>query len=247
MTENKCRVLILGAKSDIAQATARVFAAHGHPLMLAARDLSRLESLAADLRIRHAATVSLHRFDALDIAEHESFVAGLPALPDVAISMVGILGQQQQSERDPVQASMILRSNFEGPALMLGILANKFAERGSGTLIGVSSVAGDRGRAANYVYGSAKAGFTAFLSGLRNRLARQGVHVITVNPGFVRTRMTEGMQTPKLLTAEPEQVARAIHRAWRKQDDVIYVGPLWRLIMVVIRALPEALFKRLSI
>ncbi len=247
MTENKCRVLILGAKSDIAQATARVFAAHGHPLMLAARDLSRLESLAADLRIRHAATVSLHRFDALDIAEHESFVAGLPALPDIAISMVGILGQQQHSERDPVQAGMVLRSNFEGPALMLGILANKFAERGSGTLIGVSSVAGDRGRAVNYVYGSAKAGFTAFLSGLRNRLARQGVHVITVNPGFVRTRMTEGMQTPELLTAEPEQVARAIHRAWRKQDDVIYVGPLWRLIMVVIRALPEALFKRLSI
>lgn len=247
MNENKCQVLILGANSDIAQATARVFAAHGHSLMLAARDLSRLESLAGDLRIRHAAKVSLHRFDALDIAEHESFVAGLPALPDIAISMVGVLGQQQESERDPEQASMILRSNFEGPALMLGVLANLFAERGSGTLIGVSSVAGDRGRAANYVYGSAKAGFTAFLSGLRNRLARRGVHVITVNPGFVRTRMTEGLQTPGMLTAEPEQVARAIYRAWCKHYDVIYAGPIWRLVMAVIGALPEALFKRLSI
>lgn len=247
MTDTRRSVLILGANSDIAQATARVFASHGHPLMLAARNLSRLESLATDLRIRHAAVVSVHRFDALDTAAHESFVAGLPELPEIAISMVGLLGQQRDAERDPAQAGLVLRSNFEGPALTLGILAEAFARRGSGTLIGVSSVAGDRGRAANYVYGAAKAGFTAFLSGLRNRLARHGVHVITVKPGFVNTRMIEGMQTPALLTAEPEDVGRAIYQAWRKRRDVIYVVPAWRLVMAVIAALPEALFKKLSI
>lgn len=247
MTDSKPRLLILGANSDMAQATARIFAAHGHPLMLAGRDLARLESLATDLRLRHAATVSVHRFDILDTASHAGFVAALPVLPDIALCMVGLLGQQRESERDSAQASLVLRSNFEGPALMLGVLANAFAARGSGTLIGISSVAGDRGRAANYVYGSAKAGFTAFLSGLRNRLARQGVQVITVKPGFVRTRMTEGMQTPGFLTADPEDVGRAVYQAWSRQRDVIYVGPLWRLVMVAINALPEAVFKKLSI
>lgn len=247
MTDTRESVLILGANSDIARATARVFAGHGHPLMLAARDLARMESLAADLRLRHSITVSVHQLDILDTAAHPSFVVGLPELPGIAISMIGLLGEQADSERDPVAATLVLRSNFEAPALMLGILAEAFARRGSGTLVGVSSVAGDRGRATNYVYGAAKAGFTAFLSGLRNRLVRQGVHVITVKPGFVKTRMIEGMETPVWLTAEPEQVGRAIYQAWRRRRDVIYVGPLWRLIMAVITSLPEALFKKLSI
>lgn len=247
MTDTRESVLILGANSDIAVATARVFAGHGHPLLLAGRDRTRLDSLATDLRLRHAVTVSVHPFDALDIAAQEGFVAGLPELPGIAISLVGLLGRQPDSERDPAAASLVLRSNFEGPALMLGVLAEAFARRGSGTLIGVSSVAGDRGRAANYVYGAAKAGFTAFLSGLRNRLARQGVHVITVKPGFVNTRMIEGMQTPTFLTAEPADVGQAIYRAWRRQRDVVYVGPVWRLVMGIITALPEALFKKLSI
>ncbi len=247
MTDTRDCVLILGATSDIAKATARVFAGHGHPLMLAARDSARLESLAADIRIRYAVAVSVHHLDILDMAAHEGFVAGLPELPGIAISMVGLLGQQAGSERAPAEASLVLRSNFEAPALLLGVLANAFAVRGSGTLVGVSSVAGDRGRATNYVYGAAKAGFTAFLSGLRNRLARQGVHVVTVKPGFVKTRMIDGMQTPAWLTAEAEEVGQAIYQACRKRRDVIYVGPLWRLVMGIIAMLPEALFKRLSI
>jgi short-subunit dehydrogenase len=123
-------------------------------------------------------------------------------------------------------------------------LANRFVQRGSGTIVGVSSVAGDRGRASNYVYGSAKAGFTAFLSGLRNRLARQGVHVLTVKPGFVRTRMTRGMKLPGALTADPVLVGREIYAAAITRKDVVYVYPSWRLIMGIIKMVPEGIFKK---
>ena len=138
-----------------------------------------------------------------------------------------------------------MRSNYVGPALLLGGLAELFEQRGSGTLVGVSSVAGERGRADNYVYGSAKAGFTAFLSGLRNRCASSGVHVVTVKPGFVRTRMTDGMELPEKLTATPDEVAAATLKAIRHRRDVIYVRRIWRGIMFVVRAMPERVFKRL--
>ena len=118
---------------------------------------------------------------------------------------------------------------------------------GSGCLVGISSVAGDRGRASNYVYGSAKAGFTAFLSGLRNRLAKQNVHVVTVKPGFVNTSMTEGMDLPAKLTAEPEEVANAIVKSVEKSRDIIYVRPVWQLVMAIIRNIPERIFKKTSI
>ena len=139
-----------------------------------------------------------------------------------------------------------MRTNYLGPALLMGALAERFERRGSGVLVGVSSVAGERGRAANYVYGSAKAGFTAFLSGLRNRLATPGVHVVTVKPGYVRTRMTAGRELPEPLTARPDEVAAATVNAIRRRRHVIYVRPVWRLIMLLVRALPEPIFKRLT-
>ena len=140
-----------------------------------------------------------------------------------------------------------MRTNYVGPALLMGALAERFEQRGSGVLVGVSSVAGERGRASNYVYGSAKAGLTAFLSGLRNRLAHSGVHVVTVKPGFVRTRMTDGMDLPAWLTAKPQEVAKAVVQAIRRRRDVIYVYRLWRLLMLIIRAIPEPMFKRLRL
>ena len=140
-----------------------------------------------------------------------------------------------------------MRTNYVGPAQLMGALAERFARRGHGVLVGVGSVAGDRGRGSNYVYGSAKAGFAAFLSGLRNRLAASGVHVVTVKPGFVRTRMTDGMALPARLTAEPDEVAAAIVRAVRKRSDVVYVRGVWRPIMAVIRAIPERVFKRMRL
>lgn len=240
-------VLILGARSDIGKAVAHKFAALGHPVQLAARNASTLEADKTDMELRHGVSVSLHDFDALATDSHETFVAELPELPWIAVCAVGLMGQQADNERDVAAAARVMRSNYEGPASILAILANRFEERGSGTIVGISSVAGDRGRATNYVYGSAKAGFTAFLSGLRNRLAKRGVHVVTVLPGFVATQMTEGMDLPAKLTAEPNEVADAIARAVKRKKDVIYVRPIWCLIMWIIRNIPERVFKGMKI
>jgi NAD(P)-dependent dehydrogenase (short-subunit alcohol dehydrogenase family) len=169
-------------------------------------------------------------------------------MPDTVVSVIGELGEQPKAEADLGHAATVMRANFEGPALLLGLFANLFAARGSGTLVGVSSVAGDRGRASNYVYGAAKAGLTAFLSGLRNRLARSGVRVVTVKPGFVRTRMTAGMKLPPLLTAEPAEVGAAIFKAAEGGGgDVIYVRWMWRFVMMIITLIPERIFKRLRL
>jgi decaprenylphospho-beta-D-erythro-pentofuranosid-2-ulose 2-reductase len=240
-------VLILGARSDIGLAVAHAFAARGHPVQLAARKATSLEADAADIRIRHDVAATVHEFDALDTGSHTAFLDSLPALPGIIVCAVGLMGEQAENERDADLAARVIRSNFEGPALILAELANRFATRGSGTLVGISSVAGERGRATNYVYGAAKAGFTAFLSGLRNRLAKQGVHVVTVLPGFVNTRMTEGMDLPGPLTAEPQEVGEAIVKAVEKRRNIVYVRPVWWLIMAIIRTIPEPIFKKLSL
>lgn len=241
---NKGQVLILGATSDIARAVALRFAAAGHPLILAGRDLPALQREAGDIALRHAVETRALAFDALEVAGFTAFADALDPLPEVAVCAIGAMGDQRESEQDPQAAAQVLRAGFEGPALILGALAERFAARGSGTLVGISSVAGERGRASNYVYGSAKAGFTAFLSGLRNRLAGQGVHVVTVLPGFVATRMTEGMDLPGPLLAQPGELGEAIFRAVTRRRDVIYVRPVWRLVMAIIRALPERIFKK---
>lgn len=240
-------VLILGARSDIGRAVAEGFAALGHPVQLAARNAASLAAERTEIAMRHGVPVTVHEFDALATETHEAFVRALPGLPQIAVCAVGSMGQQAQNESDIATALRVMRSNYEGPASILAVLANHFEARGAGTLVGISSVAGDRGRAANYVYGSAKAGLTAFLSGLRNRLAGRGVHVVTVLPGFVATRMTAGMDLPAWLTAQPEEVATAILRAVRRRRDIIYVRGAWRLIMAIILLIPERIFKRSSI
>lgn len=240
-------VLILGARSDMALAIAHRFAKSGHPVQLAARNAATLEAEHNDMTLRYDVDVTLHDFDALDISSFATFIDGLPVLPHIAVCAVGYMGEQEENEADLAAAAQVLRSNFEGPALILAELANRFAERGSGTLVGISSVAGDRGRATNYVYGSAKAGFTAFLSGLRNRLTKEGVHVVTVLPGFVATKMTEDLDLPEKLTAAPEEVAEAVERAVTSGKNVIYVRRIWWLVMAIIRNIPEAIFKKLKI
>ncbi|MCP1761481.1 SDR family oxidoreductase [Bradyrhizobium japonicum] len=245
MTSRKSAI-VLGGSSDIGRAAARAFAKAGFDVALAGRDVAALEPDAADLRARYNVEVALHQFDVLDTASFEGFVSGLAALPDVVISIVGLLGVQQDAESDLAHATTIMRSNYEGPSLILGLFAEKFLARGSGTLVGVSSVAGDRGRASNYVYGSAKAGFSAFLSGLRARASRGGVHVVTVKPGFVRTKMTEGMKLIGPLTVEAPVVGDAILNAVEKKTDVVYVSGKWRLVMLIIKTLPEAIFKKLK-
>ena len=240
-------VLILGATSDMARAIARRYGQAGARLCLAARSIEDLAADAQDLRLRYGVEVSLAAFDVLATSDHGRMLDGLGELPDTVVCAVGLLGDQAASASDFAVADTVLRTNFNGPASILGEVANRMERRGSGTIIGISSVAGDRGRASNYLYGSAKAGFTAFLSGLRNRLSKKGVRVVTVKPGFCRTRMTAGMDLPARLTAEPSQVAEAIFQAQAKGRDVIYVLPIWRLIMLIIRHIPEFVFKRLSL
>jgi decaprenylphospho-beta-D-erythro-pentofuranosid-2-ulose 2-reductase len=238
-------LLVLGATSDIAQALASRFAAEeGADLTLASRDLARLEKIARDLEIRHGVKVRTAYFDAADFPSHAGFFRSVEPEPDGVIAAFGLLGEQKRAQQEFAHALEVITVNYLGMVSILEIVADRFERRGSGLIIGLSSVAGERGRMSNYIYGSAKAGMTAFLSGLRNRLSRAGVRVITVLPGFVATRMTEGMDLPPRLLATPEQAARDIHRAFRGRSDVVYTKPVWRWIMMVIRSMPEPIFKK---
>lgn len=246
--ENIKSLLVLGGSSDIGRASALRFAKAGWRIFLGGRNLAALQREADDIAARSGAKVSTYPIDILDAGSFEDFADRLPALPDAVLCVIGLLGDQARAEKDITHAREIIRSNFEGPALLLGVFAERFAARGEGTIVGVSSVAGERGRATNYVYGAGKAGLTAFLSGLRNRFGKTKVRVVTVKPGFVRSRMTKGMKLPAALTAEPEQVAEAIYRAVEvRPHDVIYVKPIWFVVMAVIKAIPERVFKRLRL
>lgn len=247
MQEKRKTALVIGATSDIGRAIARRLADEGYALQLAARDATRLERDARDIRLRANNSVTMHRCDVLCDDGGVSFLAELDPWPDVAVCVVGLLGDQSENERDGAVAERVMRANYLGPALVMGALAEHCEGLGAGVLVGVSSVAGERGRASNYVYGSAKAGFTAYLSGLRQRLASAGVRVVTVKPGFVRTRMTAGLNLPPLLTAEPDEAAEAVARAIRRRSDVVYVRRIWRLIMCLVRAIPEFAFKRMNL
>jgi short-subunit dehydrogenase len=240
-------VLILGATSDIAKALAYEYASHGYSLTLAARNPERLAAVSSDIHIRHNVPVDVVAFEALDYAGHAAFYSSLKTRPDVAICAFGYLGRQEIGQSDWAEAAQIIHTNYTGAASILNVVANDFEQQQSGAIIGLSSVAGDRGRQSNYLYGSAKAGFTAYLSGLRNRLYKANVQVITVRPGFVRTRMTAGLKLAGPLTASPQQTAGVIFRAYRRNRDHVYVLPVWGYIMLVIRHLPESIFKRLDL
>jgi len=237
-------VLILGARSDIARPLARIYAEDGYDVILAARKAATLAADAEDVRIRSGQETKVSEFDVIDTDSHRRFIDSLGELPDIVISLVGLMTPQVEAQVDFSAADLMIRTNYLGLVSVLGELANRMERRGSGTIIGVSSVAGDRGRASNYIYGSAKAGFTAFLSGLRNRLSSKGITVITFKPGFIRTRMTEGLDLPGPLTAEPDEVAQAIRRAHKKGRLIAYHRPIWRLIMRIICTLPERIFIR---
>lgn len=241
------QVLILGATSDMAVALAHRFAQAGCHITLAARNSGRLAETATDLQIRHNISAEAFEFDALDFASHAAFYAGLPAKPDVAIVVFGYLGQQPTAQANFAEAHKIIDTNYTGAVSILNLIATDFEQRRSGTIIGISSVAGDRGRQSNYIYGSAKAGFTAYLSGLRNRLAKAGVHVITVKPGFVRTKMTAGMPLPAPVTAKPARVADDVFKAFARQRDQVYTLWMWRFIMLIIRHIPEPIFKKMNL
>lgn len=235
-------LLVLGARSDIAQACAHEFAANGFDLILAARNSAGLANMISDHEIRHNVKVYTAEFDAAETATHAAFYAELPVKPDVVLYAIGTLGDQKVSEKDWTEAEKVITSNYTGAVSILSIVANDLENRNAGTIIGISSVAGDRGRQSNYIYGSAKAGFTAFMAGLRHRLATTKVKVLTVKPGFVETKMTEGMELPGMLTAKPAQIAKAIFKAHTTGKSTLYYLPMWRQIMFIIRSVPEFIF-----
>ncbi len=240
-------VLILGASSDIARAIARKFGSEGWSLLLAGRDVELLSRDAADFRLRYKVDVEAFGFDAVAFESHARFWDSLPGKPEGVICVFGYLGGQKVSERNWDEAKKAIDTNFTGAVSILNIAANDFEERKSGFIIGISSVAGDRGRMSNYIYGSAKAGFTAYLSGLRARLSKSEVKVMTVKPGFVATRMTEGMSTPALLTATPQQVAADVMRAYKRGKPVVYTRWFWKYIMLIIVHIPERVFRKLKL
>ena len=240
-------VLIIGAKSDIAKATAREYAKNGYDLYLAARNSSELEAFANDITVRIQRTVKLVELDILDYKSHQTLYDNLEEKPLGVISAIGYLGEQEKAQSDFTEAQQIMDTNYTGVVSLFNIIANDFEDRRSGFMVGISSVAGDRGRKNNYIYGSAKAALTAYLSGLRNRLYDAQVHVMTVKPGFVATKMTEGMDLPEKLTAQPEEVAEDIYKAQQKNKNVLYTKWMWRWVMMMIKMIPEWKFKGMSL
>ncbi|MGB3179971.1 MAG: SDR family oxidoreductase [Cyclobacteriaceae bacterium] len=244
------KVLILGATSDMAVAIAKKFASEGYSLVLAARSLEKLEPLEKDLSIRYPeVNVESKAFDARDFVSHGSFVQELEekGLPEVSVCVFGYLGDQEAAQTDWSEAMRIIETNYVGAASVLDRLAVAYERHGRGAIVGISSVAGERGRQSNYFYGSSKAAFTAYLSGLRNRLAPKNVHVVTVKPGFVNTKMIEGMDTPKPLTAQPQEVAKTVYNAVKKSKNIVYTKSVWRPVMYAIKSIPEGLFKKLKL
>ena len=244
------KVLILGATSAIAQALCGNLARRGYSLILTGRNAGELELIANDLRIRLQGESVVEPFDALDFAHHPAFIDRCIEHADGdlagAILCYGYLTEQAGTESDFEQARRTIDVNFTSAVSVLNLLASYFETRNRGFIAAISSVAGDRGRASNYTYGAAKAGLSAYLQGLRGRLQKAGVRVLTIKPGFVDTPMTKGLLDPNsLLVASPDRVARDIDRAIHRGKDVLYTPWFWRGVMFVLRGMPEWLFKRL--
>lgn len=240
-------VLIIGATSDMGKAIAREFAQQGYDLYLAARNSEVLTDFKQDLIVRSNRKIELIDFDLLKFDTHETIYNSLSEKPLGVICVAGYMVDQHIAEKSFEETEKTIHTNFTGNVNLLNIVANDFEDRKSGFIIGISSVAGDRGRKSNYIYGSSKAAFTAYLSGLRNRLTESQVHVMTVKPGFVYTKMTEGMDLPAKLTAQPSEVAEDVYNAHMKKKNVLYTKWMWKYVMLIINSIPEFIFKKLSI
>lgn len=239
--------IILGATSGMARPFLRKLAEQGNALFLAGRNQEELETLAADCRLRGAPEVQVMRFDARDHSNYADLIATFTAQGDVLNAAVfsGSMPDQEVIDANPALIEGVMADSYTGPATFLQMLVPHMEARSAGTILGVGSVAGDRGRLGNYVYGAAKAAFATYLSGLRNRAGRKGVHVITVKPGPVDTAMTQGMEMPFMTT--PEAVADDLMKAIEKRRNVVYTARIWQVVMTVIRLIPEPIFKKMSI
>ena len=243
-------VLILGATSSIARHTAAAFARRGFDLCLAGRDQDEVQRVASDLNVRHGVSVQPVQFDAADAGAADRMMdivrdKEFGALSGVVLCF-GVLGEQAIAQGDAARSREIITINLTAAVSLLTPLANYFEERRAGFIGTISSVAGDRGRQSNYVYGAAKGGLSIFLQGLRQRLSKAGVTVTTIKPGFVDTKMTYGLPG-MFLVADPADVGEEIARAIEKGKSVAYIPGFWRWIMLIIKLIPERVFVKLKL
>jgi len=241
-------VLFLGGSSDIALAIAHKYAQNGFKIVLTARQVEKLEAVCSDFKVRYSKEVKVVGLDVSCPDSRKQFLGEIESLAPFngIVCAIGSMSDQSQAEKELGLAATMMELNFTQSCLMLEhTLA--YLDRRQSFIVGISSVAGDRGRKKNYFYGAAKAGFSAYLSGLRNRLSGDGVQVLTVKPGFVDTKMTKGMDLPRALVVGPDKVARDIYRAQVKGKNQIYAPWFWYWILLVIRSVPESLFKKLNI
>ncbi len=242
------RVLVLGATSAIAIGTIRLMAPKGAHFYLVARDGEKLHAVACDLTVRGAGSVTARIADLNNMQLHQPLLEEAAArLGTIELALIahGILGNQEEAQSSYSHAEAILRTNFLSPVSLITWLANYFEATRQGTLAVISSVAGDRGRKSNYIYGASKGGLNVFLDGVRNRIDRAGVQVLTIRPGFVATPMTAHLRQGPLF-ASPEAVGLGILRAIASRKDIVYLPGFWTVIMWVVRKIPERIFKKMN-
>jgi decaprenylphospho-beta-D-erythro-pentofuranosid-2-ulose 2-reductase len=243
------KILIAGATSAIAHETAKFFARDGAELFLVARNADKLEDISNDLRVRGAKKAETFLLDLNDLDRHqqmiETAIETLGSL-DMVLIAHGTLGDQQLCQQSVAKTLEELTTNFTSVISLLTILANYFEQQKHGCIAVVSSVAGDRGRRSNYVYGTAKGAVSIFLQGLRSRLSKSGVAVVTAKPGLVDTPMTASLKKG-LLFAQPAKVGKGIYQAMMKGKEVVYLPWFWRPIMAIVKSIPESIFKKMSI
>lgn len=242
---NMKKALILGATSDIAHSTAKEFAVAGYDLVLAGRDVQALEALKKDIETSDI-RIETKVFDATDTEAHAAFYDDCGDV-DVVLLAFGYLGDQHKAEKDFSEAKNILEVNLVGAVSILEIIAQDFERRKAGSMLIISSVAGDRGKRSNYIYGAAKSGLTEVAAGLRQRMHDSGVHVMTIKPGFVKTSMTEGMDLKPSLTVSAQTMGKRIFKGFEKRKDYVFSQFKWRVIMFVFKHVPEFIYKKMKV
>tara|TARA_B100001094_G_C18163330_1_gene790595 strand:- start:1349 stop:2089 length:741 start_codon:yes stop_codon:yes gene_type:complete len=242
-------ILIFGATSKIAEETARLWAIDGHRLHLVGRNATKMEPIRNDLLARGATAVEVYELDFADEQSHASFIKEIydrEKIFDICLLAHGYLGNQVEDQSSYEKSLMVIKANFLSYVSLMTPLADRMSENGTGSIVVISSVAGDRGRQSNYIYGSAKGAVSLYAQGLRNRLSSKGVNVITIKPGFVDTPMTANIPKNKLFV-KPAVIAEGIVKAIASRRSCVYLPSIWFLIMTIIKLIPEFVFKKLKL